>query len=236
MILCILQARMSSTRLPGKVMKPLLGESMIKRQIDRIKQSKKIDQLCVATSSDPSDDIIESYCQKSRWDCFRGSLNNVLDRYYQASLPYQPDHIVRLTADCPLSDPEIIDLVLSEHIKTNADYSSNTIQLTFPDGLDVEIFTSATLKKTWQHAKHPDELEHVTRYIHTHPEIFSCHNVAGKSDLSHLRWTVDTSQDFEIVSKIFEKLFPLNSVFNMKDILNIIEADPALKINSIHRN
>jgi len=147
MILAILQARTSSSRLPGKVLKPILGKPMLLLQIERVRRARKIDKLVVATSNDPSDDGIEALCKQHGIDCFRGSLNDVLDRFYRAALTYNPEHIVRLTGDCPLIDPELVDSIIDMHLEGNYDYTSNAIQMTFPDGLDVEILTIKVLKE-----------------------------------------------------------------------------------------
>jgi len=165
MILAILQARVSSTRLPGKVLKPILGMPMLLRQIERVKQAKLIEQLLVATSDDKSDDPIEQLCRENDIACFRGSLDDVLDRFYQAAKPYQPDHIVRLTGDCPLIDPQLIDEVVVFCLSGDYDYVSNAFEPTYPDGLDVEVFRFPCLQQAWEEAELPSEREHVTLFI-----------------------------------------------------------------------
>ncbi len=238
MILAILQARVSSARLPGKVLKPILGKPMLQHQIERTLRSKKIDKLILATSEDPSDDELEKLCQKINLPCYRGALNDVLDRYYQAALLYNPKHIVRLTGDCPLIDPFIMDQVFEFYLAGGYDYATNSLDLTFPDGLDVEIFSFSSLKKAWINASLPSEREHVTQYICNHPEIFIVGDFKADQNLSSHRWTVDEIQDFKFVTRIYEALYPDKSDFDMNDILEFLSRHPeVLMINhGIERN
>ncbi len=236
MILAILQARFSSSRLPGKVLKPLLGVPMLLRQIERLQRAKKIDQLLVVTSTEPSDDSIEKLCADNDIACFRGNLNDVLDRFYQAARPLQPDHIVRLTADCPLTDPALIDDVIEFYIAGNYDYASNAVEPTYPDGLDVEVCRFACLEQAWQEAKLPSQREHVTPFIHQQPQRFSIGHYKNPVNLSHLRWTVDEPKDFELVTKIYEALYPKNPSFSTQDILILLDEHSELvHLNTTHR-
>lgn len=215
MILAILQARMSSTRLPGKVLMPLCGAPMLSRQIERIQRSKLIDKLIIATSDRPEDDPVAAL-----WpDSFRGSLNNVLDRYYQAAEPYSPDYVVRLTGDCPLTDWEVIDGCINS--ARAYDYATNTIRPTWPDGLDVEVFTFAALATAWEEASSSYDLEHVTPYMQIN---FHNSSFENDTDLSHLRWTVDTPEDFAFVRSIYETLYPANPAFTTDDILQSLRS------------
>lgn len=233
MILAILQARVSSSRLPGKVLKQILGRPMLERQIERLRRVTAVDQLVIATSSEASDDPLEKLCGELGVDCFRGSLNNVLDRFYQAALPHQPDHIVRLTGDCPLTDPDVIDKLVAFYLEGKYDYASNTIEPTFPHGLDAEIFSYQALMKAWQEATLPSQKEHVTLFIDSQPELFKIGVYKRSPDLSHLRWTVDEPEDFEFVSKVYEKLYPGNPEFTTEDVLALLQASPELsEINS----
>lgn len=222
MILAILQARVSSTRLPGKVLKPILGVPMILRQIERIQRAESIDKLIVATSMEQSDDELVDLCEQYGIECARGSLNDVLDRFYQVAARYKPDHIVRLTGDCPLTDPKIIDEVIQKHLTGHYDYTSNTIEPTYPDGLDVEIFRLSCLERAWQEANIPSQREHVTLFFYQHPELFYIGSVKNTMDLSKLRWTVDELEDFLVVNTIYEQLYPHNSAFSTKDILDYL--------------
>lgn len=225
-VLAILQARMSSSRLPGKVLKPILGEPMLWRQIERVHRARKVDKLIVATSTDPTDDPVEEFCRARGIDCFRGDLARVLDRYYQAALKYRPKNILRLTGDCPLSDPEVIDKLIDFFNAGNFDYASNTIPHTYPNGLDAEIFTVKTLGRAWQGAVVPYSWEHVTPFIYGNPQLFKLGSFVAKKDLSALRWTVDTKEDFEHVSYIYENLYPKNPSFTSGDILDFLSAKP----------
>jgi glutamate-1-semialdehyde 2,1-aminomutase len=238
MILAILQARVSSSRLPQKVLKPILGIPMLARQIERVQRSRLIDKLLVATSSDPSDDSIEELCHVLKVTCFRGSLDDVLDRLYQAAFPYQPDHVVRLTGDCPLADPDLIDRIIGIHQNGLFDYTSNTITATYPDGLDVEVIRFACLEEAWKEADLPSHREHVTPFIYQQPQRFKLGYDKNDHDLSHLRWTVDESVDFELVAKIYEVLYPKKPDFTTADALKLIQEQPYLQTYNTyyHRN
>lgn len=238
MVLAILQARVSSTRLPGKVLKPILGKPMLTHQIERALRAKRIDRLILATSRDPSDDSLERLCQEMNLPCYRGDLNDVLDRYYQASLLFHPLHVVRLTGDCPLVDPAVIDRVVECYLAGNFDYLSNTLEPTFPDGLDVEIFSFFALKKAWMKAVLPSEREHVTPYIRNHEEIFKIGDFKGETDLSSHRWTVDEARDFEFITRVYEKLYPSAPDFGTAEVLDLLCKHPEImNINQgIQRN
>jgi spore coat polysaccharide biosynthesis protein SpsF len=226
MILAILQARVSSSRLPGKVLKNILGEPMLFRQLERVKRATSLDKLLVATSSDASDTPIESVCLDKGIPCFRGSLNDVLERFYQAANSYQPEHVVRLTGDCPLADPDLIDQVVAHHLAGNFDYTSSALEPTFPDGLDVEIFRFKCLGQAWLEAKLTSQREHVTLFIHQQPDLFKLGSFKGEHDLSELRWTVDEPADFELITRIYEELYPANPCFTTADILCWLKEHP----------
>lgn len=230
MILAILQARMSSSRLPGKVLKEIMGKPMLELQIERILRSKQIDKLVVATSDCKEDDAIESLCKKLLLDCYRGSLNNVLDRFYNAALQYIPNHIVRLTGDCPLTDPEVIDDLIRFYLDGDYDYANNCSNPMLPDGLDAEIFSFAALKKAWEVPTNSLQQEHVTLYFEDNPQIFQTAVLTYHYDHSHLRWTVDEPQDFEFVQLVYQKLYPKNTEFSFKDVLKLIEDQPELTL------
>lgn len=229
MILAILQARLSSTRLPGKVLKPILGVPMLLRQIERVRRARGIERLVLATSDDPSDDAIEKLCHENDIECFRGSLNDVLDRFYQAAKDRNPDYVVRLTGDCPLTDPDVIDKVVRHCVAGGFDYASNTIKPTFPDGLDVEVFRFECLEAAWREATLPSQREHVTPFIHQQPGRFKIGNYAGTRNLPHLRWTVDETLDFELIRQIYESLYPAKPDFNTDDVLALLDRRPELK-------
>ncbi len=229
MILAVIQARMSSSRLPGKVMKDLLGEPMLFRQIERVRRSRLIDAVVLATSDDSSDDPIEALCLERGIDIFRGSLNDVLDRFYRACEPFSPDHVVRITGDCPLIDPLIIDRLIAKHVDEANDYTSNTIPPTFPDGLDAEVMTFDALSSAWNSAQLSSEREHVTPFIHKNRDVFKCANFTNEfGDLSKMRWTVDEPEDFVFVQMVYSALFPSKPDFETCDVLTLIREHPEL--------
>lgn len=234
MILAILQARVSSTRLPEKVLAPILGKPMILRQIERIGRSELIDRLLLATSTDPSDDPLADLCRKEGVEIFRGDLDDVLDRFYRAARTDDPEHVVRLTGDCPLIDPWLIDRVIEFHMEGGYDYTANALEPTYPDGLDVEIMRFSVLEKSWREAKLPSEREHVTPFLQKDPERFRIGSVKNEQNLSHLRWTVDEPRDLELVRRIYEALYPQKPDFLMEDVLVLLEEHPQWK--TINRN
>jgi spore coat polysaccharide biosynthesis protein SpsF len=234
MILAILQARVSSTRLPGKVLKPILGKPMLLRQIERIRLASMIDTLIVATSTDPTDDAIERLCRENNITFYRGSLDDVLDRFYQASKPIRPDHVVRLTGDCPLTAPRLIDEVITFHVQGGYDYSSNTIEPTWPDGLDIEVIRFSCLEQAWNEATLPSHREHVTPFIHGQANRFRIGSFKGQIDMSAHRWTVDEPEDFELVTNIYEALYPNKPDFTTTDILGFLEKNPGVRSLNAH--
>lgn len=228
MILALLQARMSSTRLPGKVMQPILGKPMILHQIDRIGRSKLIDKLILATSDDSSDDDLAKTCKGHGATVFRGSLNDVLDRFYQAALPEEAEHILRLTGDCPITDPGVIDKVIQYHLDGNFEYTSNVHPPTWPDGLDVEVFRAKALEEAWLHAHEDFDREHATPWIYKRSDCY-LGNLESPTDLSKLRWTVDEPEDLVFIRKVFEGLYPVNQEFNLDDVLDFINTNPNIQ-------
>jgi spore coat polysaccharide biosynthesis protein SpsF len=226
-VLAILQARMSSTRLPGKVLKPVLGRPMLGRHIDRLKRSKMIDRLVVATSIDPSDDPIAAFCAAEGIGCHRGPLADVLARYEGAARDNDPvDHVVRLTGDCPLADPEVIDGVIRLHLEGRHDYSSNINPPTYPDGLDTEIMTRDALRLMAAEASTAYQREHVTPFLRTQPQRFKLGNLHNETDQSQMRWTVDTPDDFRMVEAVYRELLPVNERFGFADILALLDRRP----------
>ncbi len=233
MILAILQARMSSSRLPGKILRPLMGEPMLLQQIHRIQRSKKIQKLIIATSTDSSDDPLFELCQEKGIEIFRGPLEDVLERYYLAAKSEtNAETVVRLTGDCPLSDPAVIDEVIQFFQTGNYDYASNTLTPTFPDGLDVEVMKFSALEAAAREAKTPSEREHVTLFLKNRPTRFKLGNLKAPKDFSALRWTVDEAADFEFVKRVYEELYEKNPYFGTEAILALLEKDSAIqKIN-----
>ncbi|MES2680270.1 MAG: glycosyltransferase family protein [Bacteroidota bacterium] len=210
-IMAITQARMGSSRLPGKVLKTVNGKTLLEIHIERILKSRRIDQLLVATTIDPADDAIATLVANINLPVYRGSVKNVLDRFYQAALPYQPDWVVRLTSDCPLMDAALIDEMIDTAIEKNTDYCSNGLQPTFPDGLDIEVFKLTALEKAWREAISDSDKEHVTPYIYNHStfkqqNLFTAFNFTFESNYENVRLTVDESFDFEVIKILIEKL------------------------------
>jgi len=229
MITAIVQARTNSTRLPKKVLLKLGSMTVLEQVVRRIKKSKLIKEVIIATTTDKSDDIIANLCHRKKIKFFRGDMNNVLDRYYQAAKHFNLKHICRITSDCPLIDPDIIDLVANRYLQTGVDYISNSRpESTYPDGLDLEIFSFKVLAKTWKEAGLLSEQEHVTPYIWKNPEKFKSLIVKNKTDLSNLRWTLDEPIDYKLIKKIYNKLGKNDKIFLMNDILALIKKEPKL--------
>ena len=228
-VLGILQARFSSARLPGKVLKPILGRPMLALQLERLKRARRLDGLIVATSGEASDDPIVRLCGLENVEVSRGSLDDVLDRFYRAAEPRSPTVVVRLTGDCPLADPALIDRCVDELLAGGADYAANSLEPTYPDGLDVEAFRFEALARAWREAKLPSEREHVTPFIHTQRDAFRVIHIKGEPDLSTLRWTVDEPVDFELMTRIYEALYPSKPAFTTADILALLDEHPDWK-------
>ena len=231
MIIAIIQARMGSNRFPGKVMENVAGIPLLAHVVRRAKKIVPVDKVVVATSVLSTDDPIVRWCDDNDTCYFRGSENDVLDRYFQTAFEFHADTIVRITADCPLLDPAISSQVLQHFEKTNNDYVSNTLQRTFPDGLDTEVFSFFSLKLAWKSATRLLEREHVTPYIINNPDRFNLYGIQCEKNLSHHRWTVDHPEDLTLVSRILDCADTLDISF--REILNIIERYPELaKLNS----
>lgn len=216
----IIQARMGSSRLPGKVLTDICGQPMLGRVISRARQAQLPDDVVVATSSEPCDDELAAAAKRFGWRCIRGSHLDVLDRYYQAALQLKPDIVVRVTADCPVIDPGIIDEVVAAVMcqESAVDYASNTLEpRTFPRGLDVEALTFETLKTMWRDAKEPSCREHVTPWVYRNPDKFRLHGIVNAADCSGYRWTVDTVEDMELARRIYTHFG--SAEFDWKDVL-----------------
>lgn len=220
MILGIIQARMSSQRLPGKVLALVQGKPMVLRQIERLRRAQRIDQLVVATSVNTEDDPVAALCESEGIVCSRGSLENVLDRFFQAAVTFEPDAVVRLTADCPLADPELIDDLIGFFKAGDYDYASNTLEPTWPDGLDAEVMTMAALMAAHDEATEAFEHEHVTPFLYRHPERFRLGSFKQVGDQSALRWTVDLPEDLEFVKAVYAALYDANPAFGTADIMD----------------
>lgn len=231
-VVAIIQARMGSTRLPGKALLPLAGESMLDRVINRTRRAVLVSEVIVATSTQAADDKIVELGEKNGWKTFRGSEPDVLDRYYRTAQHSQAEVVVRITSDCPLIEPQIIDQAVREFLAGGVDYVSNTLSpRTFPRGLDVEVFSFACLERAWNDAKDQAEREHVTLYIYRHPEKFTLKGITNSSDYSDMRWTVDTPEDLAFVRRIYDHFG--HDRFTWHEVLTLLEENPAwLNINA----
>lgn len=221
----IIQARMGSTRLPGKVLLPLLEMPLLHWVVRRVRQSHLIDEVVIATTTDPRDDAIVDLCIREGWLYSRGSEDDVLDRYYLAAQAHQADVVVRITSDCPLIDPRVLDYVISAfHAAAPAiDYASNSIARSYPRGLDTEVFTFAALEAAWREDR-SGWREHVTPFIYNHPERFRLRSITNPTDYSHHRWTVDTPEDYELVRRIYEHFG--HGDFDWRDVLGVLNQHP----------
>jgi spore coat polysaccharide biosynthesis protein SpsF len=233
-IAAIVQARMGSTRLPGKTMADICGKPLLEHVIERVKHSKLISEIIVATTDKKKDDKIVELCKKLGIKCYKGSENNVLDRYYQCVKEFRADIIVRITADNPFVDPEVTDKIIKVFLGDgNFDYVSNTVKPTYPEGINAEVFTFSALAKAWKEAKKPTDKEHVTPYMWNNPEVFKIQNIENDIDLSYMRWTLDTKEDMNFIKEIYKRLYKPGKIFLMRDILDVLKKEPRLaEINS----
>jgi spore coat polysaccharide biosynthesis protein SpsF len=228
-VTAIVQARMGSTRLPGKVLLNLAGKPMLVRDMERLKRAKNIDNIVIATTIKPEDDPIISLCHENGWDFFRGSENDVLDRYYQTAREYNTKIIIRITSDCPLIEPSIVDRLVEDFLsrEPDIDYISNVFpDRTYPRGLDTEVLSFSALERCWKEEHNPAYREHVTPYIHHHPDRFRISEVNNERDLSSMRWTVDTPEDFVFVTKIYN--YFNENTFSWTDVLDLLKKQPQL--------
>lgn len=229
----IIQARMGSTRLPGKVLLDLAGEPMLARVVARAGRAETLDGLVIATSTEPADAALAALCAARGWPCSRGSRDDVLDRYHRAAQEHGAEVVVRITSDCPLIEPEIIDRVVREFLdrRPAVDYASNFLpRRTYPRGLDVEVFGLGTLERLWREDQSPAWREHVTEYLCQHPERFAIHGVLDDRDRSAMRWTVDTPEDLDLVRHIYGAFG--HDRFSYREVLVLLEANPGwLELN-----
>jgi spore coat polysaccharide biosynthesis protein SpsF len=229
MILAVLQARMSSTRLPGKVMADLEGAPMILRQIERLRRARRLERIVVATSTDPSDDSLAALLAAHGVPVHRGPLDDVLARYEGALRAFPAEVLVRLTADCPLADPEVIDATVEMLLETGLDYGANTPDpRCFPKGLDVEVMRAEALLRAAREARDPYEREHVTPYLYRHPELFDRAFLHQEADEADVRWTVDRPDDLEFVRAVYAALYPADPAFTSDDVRAFVRSRPDL--------
>lgn len=229
-IVAIVEARMTSSRLPGKILRPILGRPTLELLVERLRRSEFIDIVVIATTENNTDDPVEELAKILNIGCFRGSEEDVLDRVLKAAQHYDADLIVEITGDCPLIDPPTIDKLISIYLNNKYDYVSNTLKLTYPNGLDTQIFSRKTLEEVAELTQDPVDHEHVSLYIYEHPERFSLFNL--ESDLPEKYWdtrlTVDTIEDFELIRIIYESLYPENPKFTLKDVIAFLEKNENL--------
>ncbi len=226
-IVAVVQARMGSTRLPGKVLEDLGGESVLARVVERLRRSRSISEVVIATSHSLRDEPVVREAERLRVPTFRGSEPDVLDRYYRAARAFHADVVVRITADCPLIDAEVTDSTVRGFLKEQPDYASNALERRYPRGLDTEVMSVDALTRAWRTAKQPYEREHVTPFIYEHPELFRILSVTNDADFSSHRWTLDTAQDLQFIRAVYQR-FGNQSDFSWRDVLDLVEREPAL--------
>lgn len=235
-IVAIIEARMSSTRLPGKIMRPILGRPMLGLLIERVSAADQVDQVVVATTTNPADDRIETLAGTLGVGCYRGSEEDVLNRVLEAAHAFSADLIVEVTGDCPLIDPAVIDTVISAYHAHDCDYASNILRRTFPRGMDVQVFPTRVLGEVADLTRDPVDHEHVSLYIYEHPERFLLWNVESSLDPSwwDLRLTVDTPEDFQLIEEIFTRLYPGKRLFSLQDVIHLLTKYPRLREINAH--
>ena len=234
--LIIVQARMTSTRLPGKVMEIVCDKPILEHLINRLKTIRSADQIVIATTVNETDNQIVSLCKKLDTLYYRGSEEDVLGRYYEAAVEYGGEVIIRITSDCPVIDPEVVDYLINFFTNNieKYDYVSNTLERSYPMGMDAEVISFKTLKEAHFNAYEPYDREHVTPFIKKRPQQFRLYNILYKRDISRCRWTLDTPEDLELISKIFESLYYQNTFFSLKDMLDQMERTPKWETINAH--
>lgn len=221
----IVQARMTSTRLPGKVLKTILGKPLLEYQIERLKRIQAADRIVIATTTNDTDQPIVDFCKRLNLPLFRGSEEDVLARYYEAAEKYNADTVVRITSDCPVIDPAVCEEAITYFLKNQDQYDYVRLEQ-YPRGLDCEVFSFKVLKECFREATDKPDREHVTPFIYRHPERYRLKNMICDEDYSHHRWTVDTPEDLELITRIIEELYPNNQNFNYADILEVLKKYP----------
>jgi spore coat polysaccharide biosynthesis protein SpsF (cytidylyltransferase family) len=232
-VIAIIQARMGSTRLPGKVLMDLGGVTVLAHVLRRTCRATLIQGAMVATTESVADDAIVRECHRFGVPCFRGSEQDVLDRYYQAAHTCNAEAVVRVTSDCPLIDRELVDNTIRIFLDQRADYASNISPRTYPRGLDTEVFSMRALERAWREAREPWQREHVTPYLYVHPEFFRQASTSGQPDYSHYRWTLDTSEDLNLLRAIYAR-FDNQDVFTWREVIALMEDEPELRELNAH--
>lgn len=225
----VVQARMTSTRLPGKVMQPIAGRPMLGWQLERLRRVGRDIGIAVATTVNRSDDPIVRLCGTEGVDVIRGSELDVLDRYHQAAETLEADPVIRITSDCPLIDPDVIRQLLELWERERPDYAANTLERTFPRGLDTEVISRSALDTAWRKADAPFEREHVTPYIYRRPDHYRLLNLAADVDRGGMRWTVDTPEDLEFVRAVFDAVEPRPPAFETRHVVELLRRRPDIE-------
>lgn len=233
-IVSTIEARMGSTRLPGKTLAPIIGRPMLELLVERLKRVKQIDEIVVATTVKPEDDVIEELANRLEVGCFRGSSEDVLERVLKAAQKFQADLIVEMTGDCPLLDVEIVEQVVSLFLSGNYDYVSNTLKRTYPRGLDTQVFPTWVLAEVAEITQRPADRENVSLYIYEHPEQYKLGNLVAPSEIywPDLRLTVDTKEDLALVCEIYERIYPEKPYFSLQDVVKLLNTHPELISNA----
>jgi spore coat polysaccharide biosynthesis protein SpsF len=227
-VVAIIQARLGSSRLPAKMLKDLSGKPLIYHIYNRLKASRLINKVVIATTNLPKDALLQDWAEQNGITCYRGSEDNVLSRYYYAATEVEADIIVRITGDDPFKDSNIIDKVIELLIREELDFACNNFPPSFPEGLDAEVFTYSALKKAFENSNNDFEKEHVTQYFYRNPNLFEIKNYAYHEDFSYLRLTVDTQNDFKLAEEIYNRLYENNEFFGFEEILSLMKSEPDL--------
>jgi spore coat polysaccharide biosynthesis protein SpsF len=229
-VVSTIEARMRSSRLPGKVLRPVLGRPMLELLIERLRRARRVDEIVVATTESPADNAIEELTRRLGVGCFRGSEEDVLDRVLRTAQSVKADVIVEITGDCPLIDPGVVDRLVEVYLANQYDYVANVLKRTYPIGLDTQVFATAVLAEVASLTQDPADREHVSLYIYEHPQRYKLHNVESSLPKKYwdLRLTLDTPQDFELIAAIYHELYPKNPAFTLDDVLRLLDRRPDL--------
>ncbi len=238
-IVTVIQARAGSTRLPNKVMRPLLGKPLLARMVERVAAAALAGTIVVATTTDVTDDPIAALCAAEGFPCYRGDANDLLDRHYRAGRQWQAATVIKIPSDCPLIDPAVIDRVIGAYLSHPGefDYVSNLHPATYPDGNDVEIMTLPALEVAWREATRPLQREHTTPYIWENPDRFRIGNVTWETGFDYSmthRWTIDYEEDYHFIQAVYEALYPANPRFGLDDVLAFLTAHPEVAALNSH--
>ncbi len=226
-VVVLIQARMGSTRLPGKVLKEVMEKQLLQYLIERLRRVELADEIVIATTTNSEDQQIVDFCHVEQIPLFRGSSEDVLERFYLAAKTFKADVVVRITADCPLIDPKLVDQVIKYYLDNypKYDYVSNSHVRSFPVGMDAEVFSFKVLEEAFQESRLPEEHEHVTPFIYRRPNRYHSGLITHEPNLSHFRLTVDTQEDLDLISLILKELYPKKPEFNMNDVVRVLRVD-----------